>query len=421
MSNRRIFRKVALDRLASPEQLDQILQVTSRRGWLALAAIALLLVTAVVWGIFGVLSEKVVGHGILLRSGGVLEVVATASGRINDISVTVGDTIAQGQVVARVEQPDLMEELERAKEKLAVLRLEHREKIAFVAEQRELDRARLRQRREDFEQAIAAGEERLRVLEERLAAQRSLVESGLLARPTLLATRQLYDQTQEKIRARETDLAALDVEELELENRAEETVRGGELEIERAEAAVDQVERRLGVSSRIVSRYGGRVLELMTEQGKIVQRGEPVLSLDLAGAAVQDLVGVVYVPSLHGKKVEPGMTIHVAPSTVPQEEFGMMVGRVIFVSDFPATTRGMVRVLKNDQLVRELSGGGAPYEVHAELFVDPTTPSQYRWTSSSGPATRIESGTVATGYISIEEQRPISRVLPLLRRWTGVS
>ena len=33
-----IFRKVSLDRLSSPEKLDQLLPVTDRKGWLALLA-----------------------------------------------------------------------------------------------------------------------------------------------------------------------------------------------------------------------------------------------------------------------------------------------------------------------------------------------------------------------------------------------
>ena len=38
-----IFRKVALERLSSPEQLDQLMQVTSPKGWLALAGLGALL------------------------------------------------------------------------------------------------------------------------------------------------------------------------------------------------------------------------------------------------------------------------------------------------------------------------------------------------------------------------------------------
>jgi HlyD family secretion protein len=68
-----IFRKVSLDRLSSPEQLDQLMQVTTTRGWMALAAIGALLVAVVTWAVVGSLPERVVGQGILVRSGGIFE------------------------------------------------------------------------------------------------------------------------------------------------------------------------------------------------------------------------------------------------------------------------------------------------------------------------------------------------------------
>ncbi|HEX8363287.1 MAG TPA: hypothetical protein VF613_24420, partial [Longimicrobium sp.] len=99
-SSQRIFRKVALDRLSSPEQLDQVMRVTRPGGWIALAAIGALLLTALVWGIAGTISDKVSGQGILVKSGGVLEVVATTPGRVTDVSVSPGDEVTAGQVVA---------------------------------------------------------------------------------------------------------------------------------------------------------------------------------------------------------------------------------------------------------------------------------------------------------------------------------
>src|SRR5688500_16670180 len=134
----RIFRKVSLDRLSSPEQLDQLTQVTTPRGWLALAAICLLLVTAFVWGVAGRVADKVAGSGILVRSGGVLEIVSTASGRVVDVAVSVGDSVAEGQVIARLTQPELFDQLERARANLRALQQQHEQTVAFVTREAEL-------------------------------------------------------------------------------------------------------------------------------------------------------------------------------------------------------------------------------------------------------------------------------------------
>jgi HlyD family secretion protein len=90
------------------------------------------------------------------------------------------------------------------------------------------------------------------------------------------------------------------------------------------------------------------------------------------------------------------------------------------VSDFPATAKGMHRVLKNEKLTAALSGQDAPYEVHADLMVDPETPSRYKWSSSKGPPLRIQSGTLALGNITVASRRPIEMVIPLLRKYSGI-
>jgi HlyD family secretion protein len=415
-----IFRKVSLDRLSSPEQLDQVMQVTRPQGWLALASIGLLLVVALVWGALGTLAEKVGGRGILVKSGGILEVVTEAGGRVTDVAVQVGDSVTQGQVVAWIAQPALLEQSQAARNSLELLRREHEQQVAFRTRDAELQRRNLNQQRANVEASIAAAEASLRNQEERLASQETLVRQGLVTRASLLQTQQQAEQTREAIRASRAELAQIPVRLLAVENELQQARSGGEHKIAAATAEIGRMERDVRNSSQIVSPYTGRILEVMSEPGKVIARGEPLLTLDLTGSAVQELVAVMYIPSVQGKKVKPGMEIQVAPSTVRQEEYGMMLGRVTFVSNFPATPAGMLRVLKNERLVTDLAGADAPYEVHAELQVDPATPSRYRWSSSQGPPQSIQSGTVASGRVTVATERPIGRVIPLLRNWTGM-
>lgn len=61
-----IFRKVALDKMSSPEQLDRLPAVSNTRAWLALAAVAALLVVFIGWGFGGSIPVKVGGQGIFI-------------------------------------------------------------------------------------------------------------------------------------------------------------------------------------------------------------------------------------------------------------------------------------------------------------------------------------------------------------------
>ena len=97
-----IFRKAALERLSSPEELDQLMQVTTPKGWLALLGLVSLIVVALIWGIFGNIPTKVSGQGILLNAGGVTQVSPLTTGRIQGIYVNTGDVIPKGKTIARI-------------------------------------------------------------------------------------------------------------------------------------------------------------------------------------------------------------------------------------------------------------------------------------------------------------------------------
>jgi multidrug efflux pump subunit AcrA (membrane-fusion protein) len=101
-----IFRQAALERLSSPEELDQLMQVTTPKGWLALLGLASLIVVALIWGVFGNIPTKVAGQGIVLNAGGVSQVSALTTGRVQGIYVSAGDVIPKGKTIARVFSDD---------------------------------------------------------------------------------------------------------------------------------------------------------------------------------------------------------------------------------------------------------------------------------------------------------------------------
>jgi HlyD family secretion protein len=416
MQKKSIFRDVALDRLSSPEQLDQLMEVTTPRGWIALGAFGVLLVTALAWGVLGSVPERIQGQGILVHSGGVLEVESPSGGRISDLAVRVGDVIAEGQVVARIAQQELLDRIRQARARVQELERKSASLSAFGERDLALQSAHLAEQRSNLEKSIQASQAQLGALEERVRSQEQLVSQGLITRQTLLSTMQERETVRERVRRGRSDLAQLRVQELEVRNTRQREQQENTFELDAARRELMQLSNELRLTSEVASPYTGRVLEVIAEQGSIVDRGQAILTVDLTGKRVQPLEAVVFIPSVHGKKVKPGMEIQLAPSTVRREEFGYLLGRVTYVSDFPASAAGMRRVLKNDQLVTTLSGADAPYEVRAELIPDRGSASGYRWSSSAGPPVRIQSGTLSAGAIVVDRRRPIVMLIPQLRR-----
>lgn len=56
MNSNTIFRKSSLDRISSPEQLNDYIKVTRPSLWMVLGAVTALLVGVVIWGVFGFIS-----------------------------------------------------------------------------------------------------------------------------------------------------------------------------------------------------------------------------------------------------------------------------------------------------------------------------------------------------------------------------
>ena len=65
MENREIFRKEAVERVASPEQLNDYIHVTSPAIWMALLGIICILIGGIVWAVFGNIYSTVDGAGIV--------------------------------------------------------------------------------------------------------------------------------------------------------------------------------------------------------------------------------------------------------------------------------------------------------------------------------------------------------------------
>lgn len=70
MADKRIFRQAALDRLASPEQLDHLVPAADARGWLALAVCALLALAVLAWSVTGSLVTTLPAGGVLTAADG---------------------------------------------------------------------------------------------------------------------------------------------------------------------------------------------------------------------------------------------------------------------------------------------------------------------------------------------------------------
>jgi pyruvate/2-oxoglutarate dehydrogenase complex dihydrolipoamide acyltransferase (E2) component len=99
-----LIRKQVLEQVSAPDELDRQMHVTGPKTWLALVALCALVLGAVAWGFLGRVPVAVTSEGgILLKRDSIREVVAQEPGVVTEVGVSKGDTVEEGQVVARLQ------------------------------------------------------------------------------------------------------------------------------------------------------------------------------------------------------------------------------------------------------------------------------------------------------------------------------
>jgi hypothetical protein len=100
------FRKQAVDRLSSPEELDRLVRVTRPGTWIALAGLLLVVAAVVFWATLTTITTTASGLGFVLPEGGLIETAAPRAGIVQRIDVAPGQQVRAGELVAELEASD---------------------------------------------------------------------------------------------------------------------------------------------------------------------------------------------------------------------------------------------------------------------------------------------------------------------------
>lgn len=325
-----LFRKEALEQTASPEKLDQLVQIVSPQRWLSLAALGVLVVSGCAWGVFGRIPITVTGRGLIVYPGKVATIQTSSSGRIRSIEVEEGDLVQKGQLLATIDQTELQSQLKLARDKLAQLKLQ--DQAARVAQtQRDLlDQTTLAQQQQALQQELTtvqsltpvlrekgvesiqrdreALQQRLQnlrdvlpVYRQRWQARQEAHKQGALSKDMVFQAQQEYLNAQAQLNDVESQLKQLDVKEadaqrqylsnlnqinqLQAQIKALETraatqleqdlaaVNNRQKEIQDTERTIAQLELQLREDSQIISDRNGKLVEISAKPGQQIDPG----------------------------------------------------------------------------------------------------------------------------------------------------
>jgi HlyD family secretion protein len=415
----KLFRKTALDRLSSPDELDALVRVIPPRSWLLLVPFAVAVAGGLAWSIFGRIPIKVSGLGIIVSQSGIAEVVADTAGRISRLRVDVGDVVEAGAPLADIARPDFEDRLRQLDARIATLTERRRSVADFAQRGATLAETALAKQRALLAAQVNAARDRQRVSTERLRVQRELRQDGLVTQSSVLATQQEVTVHELELESLQARLAQLEVQSLDAQRAHDQERASPTIALEEAIRERESLLLSRDLAIQVSSPFRGRVIEVKVGLGSLLSPGMPVIALERLAASAGAVEAIVYVASAEGKRITVGRPAEIMPATVKREEYGFIHGSVRFVSEYPVSLAAAQHRLQNDTLVRMLAGSTpAPLEMRIVLQRG-STPSGFAWSTRQGPPDPVLPGTLCRTEVIVDRQRPITLFIPALKPVLG--
>jgi HlyD family secretion protein len=249
----------------------------------------------------------------------------------------------------------------------------------------------------------------------------------------------LYD-IRDDLNKGQSRLAEIELDAIKSDNARRRVRLEREHRIREKDTKLKLDREKLMRTARIVSHVHGSVAQVLSARDELVKEGAPVVLVhsprsepetDGPGAAYE---AVVFVPAGEGKKVEIGHAVEISPATIKREEHGFMRGRVVGVSELPATRLAMDAALAHPELVDTFVKRYAPgvllrvqikLEELAAADVGAPSPrgskpaNPFRWSSASGSRQALKTGTMCQAAIIVKKRRLINLLLPWTKTLIG--
>ena len=415
------------------DRLDTFVHVTTVRAWVYLALLFAVSVAAVAFAVIYQVPTKVNGEGILLIDKDTLaQVRARAAGRLVALQVHLGDEVVPGQEIGRISQDDLKDAIQEAESKLEDLRREDREFTEFEQREREHKEAAIDRVKQAIRRAEDGSLDKLKIAQQVVHAADRLGSRKLLPDLDLLEARTKFYEIQDDLNKGRSRLAELELDRISAENGRRRAQLERRLKIRQLETKLALDRAKMERTSRVVSPVGGRVAQVLTARDELVREGAPVVLLHApkSDRGIDDsgrpYDTIVFVAAGEGKKIEPGHPVQVVPATVKREEHGFISGEVVAISELPATKLALEAALEHPELVEAFLKRYAPgvlLRVQVKLDTDPSPgihQNPFHWSSSSGPAQPLKTGTMCQAAIVVQRRPLISLILPWTKTLLGV-
>lgn len=375
-------------------------------------AISFLLILGVVlWSIFGTIAVSIDGRGILINESGLKDIQSPVKGTLKEIFVEQGDFVKSGDLLMKIEDPELQLKISASEKRLHKLNeelknLQDRIRREYTAE------------RQALQTKIKSTEFNIRELEKNIASynlilekHQKLLQEGLISQKIYRSEEQDFVLKKVDLETKKGELSELIAEE-QREYRTQEIIQKEE-EVRKEKENLDLL-LIAQKQTQIVSPESGRVLELKTFEGQIVSPGDSLVWLEVDSQKNFQPLILAYFPIQTGKKIQLGDLAIMRVKTVNENIYGGILGRVDQISQYAVSETNVINRIQNKMVVSYLMNNQpAVIEALIKPLQDPQNPHLFLWSSGNEPKVLISKGTVGDVEAVIEQARPLYYLIPI--------
>ncbi len=114
-----VYNRDALNRIASEDRLDRTIVLVSPHVWVSVIGAFLIIGALLTWGFLGRLPSSFDTSGIYMNSGGTVAIYSQRQGYLMDVLVKEGDTVEEGDVIAKLGTEDDMFNLKQIDKRIS--------------------------------------------------------------------------------------------------------------------------------------------------------------------------------------------------------------------------------------------------------------------------------------------------------------
>ena len=369
------------------------LKIVQPFAWLGIVAVSVGVTGTLVWSLFGSVRQSVTLKGVVAHPDGLVQVFSPSTERIQSINVRPGDSVVEGQTIARLSSVSQDQLINTSLKNLRITK-KNNEKLINLSNKRLAEVVNIENQLDMVYQPLASEAEKL--------YNERLITANVLA--------------QSKKNYLENKLSLL-TEKSQLQSE----IKTLNEQITEKEGALNENTSVLEQKYVIKSPVTGTVKDINYIRGEYPSLGTPLATI--TKSQTSELIVLATASSGDADKLMPGDPVLFTPSNVNRNRYGGITGEVLTIDRRPVSSEYIVNFTGNQSIGEELAKDQHLYLIKIKIFRSENSPTGFAWSSGSGPEVRLKPYPSLLGKTTVyyDEKSPISYVLPFFRGLIGLS